>query len=559
MRSIQYLKMKKTVLAVAISVAILLSPKTNFAQRDTSTPQTVTIVSAYKPVVQKAAKILFTGSALTPDTNRIVQPYRVPVQNLMYVYQPISLRPLSYTQTETESIGLYGYVQAGYGNLRSLTLDALISYQQPEQYRLSSIVQYESAKGKQYLQQYSRLNWQTDGQYQTGRHIIEGNLTFKRDQFYLFGFDSSVHRYGKNETSQRFQLLQMSVGLHQHTLNDWGIDYQPMLTGSLFSLSNRMKENSIGLLLPFSKQINEKWTASLAGNLRMTNVEQTVTASDKIRYNNNLIELYPNVNIQYNALKARVGANLFSSQGTLGIQPRIEASYSMLNTKLILQAGWEGRIEQNSMERLSGINPYLASMGFQKNTRAVELYGGIRSKLGQHVLASAKISWISYRDFALFIQDTVKSSDQKSYLIAYEPTMSNFRLHGDVSYRLRDKWDVGASMDINAFAGMDVNKRAWNTIPLETTVYANWQPIKELKVCALLHYFAGGKFLKPDQQEGEFQGAADLSFTARYRFFKNWGAFVELNNIFGTNYQRWYRYPVMGFQALGGIRYNLNP
>lgn len=529
------------------------------AQRDTGAPQTVTIVSAYKPVVQKAAKILFIGSALTPDTNRYVQPYRVPVQNLMYVYQPISIRPLSYSPEETIQDGLDGFVQAGYGNLRSAVFDALMTYKKAEQYQLSSRINYETARGKRYLQQYSRINWQTDAQLQMGRHTIEGNLTYRRDQFYLFGFDSSIHRYGKNETSQRFQNIQMRVGLHQNTLNDWGIDYKPVLTASLFSLKDRMREKSLSLSIPVRKSINENFAVGILGNMRLTGVEQLIPNTSSNEYNNHLFELNPSAEFQWKLLQARLGANLFSSQGKLGIQPRVEASYPLLNTRLIIQAGWEGRVDQNTMERLSSINPYLASMGFQNNTRSVELYGGVRSKLGQHVTASAKASWISYRDFALFVQDTAKSSDQKAYLISYEPTMSNFRLHGDISYQLRDKWQAGASMDINAFAGMDINKRAWNTIPLETSAYVNWTPNKNIQVGALLHYFAGGKFLEPDQKEGNFQGAADLSFSGRYRFFKNWGAFVEVNNIFGTAYQRWNRYPVLGFQALAGIRYNLNP
>lgn len=529
------------------------------AQRDTGAPQTVTIVSAYKPVVQKAAKILFIGSSLTPDTNRYVQPYRVPVQNLMYVYQTISIRPLSYSQEQTIQDGFDGFVQAGYGNLNSVVFDALGSYKKSERYQLSSRINYESARGKLYLQQYSRLNWQTDAQLQMGRYTLEGNLTYRRDQFYLFGFDSSIHRYGKTETSQRFQHIQMRVGLHQNTLNDLGIDYKPVLTASLFSLNDRMLEKSVSLSIPTRKSINENLTVGILGSIHLTGVEQFIPNTKSNQYNNHLFELNPTAEFQWKLIQARLGANLYSSQGKMGIQPRIEASYPLLNTRLIIQAGWEGRVDQNTMERLSSINPYLASMGFQNNTRSVELYGGVRSKLGQHFTASAKVSWISYRDFALFVQDTSKISDQKAYLISHEPTMSNFRLHGDISYRLRDKWHAGASMDINAFTGMDSNKRAWNTIPLETNAFVNWSINKNIQIGALLYFFAGGKYLKPDQKEGNFQGAADLSFSGRYRFFKNWGAFVEVNNIFGTAYQRWNRYPVLGFQALVGIRYNLNP
>ncbi len=551
--------MLKNSLSHTLTIFFLLGSFHLFAQRDTSTPQKVTIVSSYKPVVQKAAKILFSGSALTPDTNKYVQPYRVPVQNLMYLYQSISLKPLSFTTDEPEKEGIDGYVQAGYGNLNGVLFDGLVSYDQPEEFRASSRLQFESAKGKQYLQQYSRLNWRTDGQYLAGSHVIEGNLTFKRDQYYLFGFDSSVHRYGKTETSQRFQQLQFSFGLYQPTINDWGIEYHPEIKGSFFSLNNRMKENSFSLSLPFKKTINENLSFSLNGDFNWTGVSQIDAIGGAFKYKNQLYELSPNAAYRWKNLQTEIGANLFASQGKLGLQPRIQASYPLLSSKLVLQAGWEGRIDQNTMGNLSAINPYLASFNQQKNTRSVELFGGVRSSIGKHLMVSAKLGWIRYNDFALFIQDTVVNSDRKAYLISYEPTMNNFRLHGDVSYRLRDQWDVGASMNINAYSGLDSNKRAWNTIPMETTIHANWKPNKKWQAGILLHYFAGGKYLKANQGEGDFQGAADLNFSVRYHFYKNWGAFIELNNIFGTNYQRWNNYPVMGFQALGGIRYNFKP
>lgn len=551
--------MLKNSLSHTLTILLLILSIHVFAQRDTSTPQTVTIVSSYKPVVQKAAKILFSGSALTPDTNKYVQPYRVPVQNLMYLYQSISLKPLSFTTDEPEKEGIDGYVQAGYGNLNGVLFDGLVSFNQPDQFRASSQLQFESAKGKQYLQQYSRLNWRTDGQYLAGSHVIEGNLGFKRDQYYLFGFDSSVHRYGKTETSQRFQQLQFSFGLYQPTINDWGIEYHPVIKGSFFSLNNRMKENSFSLSLPFKKTINDNLSFSLNGDFNWTGVSQIDATGGPFKYKNQLYELSPNAAYQWKNVQTQIGANLFASQGKLGLQPRIQASYPLLSSKLVIQAGWEGRIDQNTMEYLSSINPYLASFNQQKNTRSVELFGGVRSSIGKHLMVSAKLGWIRYNDFALFIQDTAVNSDQKAYLISYEPTMNNFRLHGDVSYRLRDQWDVGASMNINTYSGLDSNKRAWNTIPMETTIHANWKPNKQWQAGILLHYFAGGKYLKANQGEGDFQGAADLNFSVRYHFYKNWGAFIELNNIFGTNYQRWNNYPVMGFQALGGIRYNFKP
>jgi outer membrane receptor protein involved in Fe transport len=38
-----------------------------------------------------------------------------------------------------------------------------------------------------------------------------------------------------------------------------------------------------------------------------------------------------------------------------------------------------------------------------------------------------------------------------------------------------------------------------------------------------------------------------------YKIKKQFGAFINLNNIFGKNYERWHNYPVYGFNVLGGL------
>jgi hypothetical protein len=52
---------------------------------------------------------------------------------------------------------------------------------------------------------------------------------------------------------------------------------------------------------------------------------------------------------------------------------------------------------------------------------------------------------------------------------------------------------------------------------------------------------------------GSTKGGTDLSLGGEYKFTKMIGAFVQLNNIFGESYQRWYQYPVFGFNAFGGV------
>jgi outer membrane receptor protein involved in Fe transport len=47
----------------------------------------------------------------------------------------------------------------------------------------------------------------------------------------------------------------------------------------------------------------------------------------------------------------------------------------------------------------------------------------------------------------------------------------------------------------------------------------------------------------------------DLSANAEYNFIPRLSAFVQLNNILGTQYQRWNQYDSYGFNIIAGIRF----
>ena len=48
---------------------------------------------------------------------------------------------------------------------------------------------------------------------------------------------------------------------------------------------------------------------------------------------------------------------------------------------------------------------------------------------------------------------------------------------------------------------------------------------------------------------------ADFNLGAEYFYSKNLTAFLQFNNFAAQRYNRWYNYPVMGFQVLGGVSF----
>ena len=63
--------------------------------QDTTKKRSVSITSTFKPVLKESAKINFGAAPPTADTVRPKLNYDIPNQNLLFAYQPGTLKPLA--------------------------------------------------------------------------------------------------------------------------------------------------------------------------------------------------------------------------------------------------------------------------------------------------------------------------------------------------------------------------------------------------------------------------------------------------------------------------------
>ena len=88
-------------------------------QKDTAGPKAVEIVSGFKPMLKESAKIYFGASPAPPDTSRRKLTYDIPNQNLLFAYQPGSLKPLALDMDTSGAFDNSSYVKAGFVTCQS--------------------------------------------------------------------------------------------------------------------------------------------------------------------------------------------------------------------------------------------------------------------------------------------------------------------------------------------------------------------------------------------------------------------------------------------------------
>src|SRR5688572_25759351 len=90
--------------------------------------KTIDITSTFKPVLREAAKINFNAAPPIADTTRPRLSYTIPVQNLMFAYQPANLKPVALQVDSLNAWEYSNYVKAGIGNVHQPFIQAGFSF-----------------------------------------------------------------------------------------------------------------------------------------------------------------------------------------------------------------------------------------------------------------------------------------------------------------------------------------------------------------------------------------------------------------------------------------------
>ena len=124
-----------------------------------------------------------------------------------------------------------------------------------------------------------------------------------------------------------------------------------------------------------------------------------------------------------------------------------------------------------------------------------------------------------------------------------------------VTARLFKGFELTGTITQNVFNNLAVNERPWHLPSTELNVTATYLTLEDkLRLKGELYIENGVPYRTDEGTTDNLNGLFDLSFAADYQISKNFGAFLNLNNIASNKRQRWHRYPTFGLNVLGGIK-----
>jgi hypothetical protein len=537
----------KKIIAITISlffVAVL------FAQ-DTTKKQSININSSYKPVLRNAVKINFAGSQLPADTSKALLNYKIPSQNLFYAYRPISLRPLALEQDTNLYLGNRKYLKLGFGNFSTPYIKGGISLGDGKKSLINITADYISSKGNIINQDYSVFNANVGGSYFLPKNEIYGGIEMNMHTYHLYGYDHVLLNFKKDSIKQQFQSVTLKVGFKNTNPTETGINYNPNIALNVFTSKDQLTETNATIQLPVDKVINDNFSAQISLTADITNYSTKKLLPANIKLSNSIVQLNPAVNYYSDLFKLHGGISAVWNNKQYELLPDIYAEIPIKDKVFSIQAGWIGRLVKNNYKNLSTINPYLAPIPTQINTKEIEFFGGIKASIAKHFNFSAKAGLVNYKNLPFFINDTL--SNDKSFVVSNETSVSNFRIHGDFSYINQDKFTLTGGLNFNGYAGMQSNARAWHTIPIEVTGSLRWWALKTILIKSDVRFFEGSNYISKGPSSNALAGGVDLSAGIEFKITKNISVWGDANNILNSKYERWHNYEVYGANFMGGV------
>jgi hypothetical protein len=518
------------------------------AQDTTKTgKRTVEVTSTFKPFLREAAKINLNATPPASDTSKPRLQYDIPNQNLLFPYQPGSLKPLALTIDTGGRWDNSSYVKAGFGSQKTPFVQAGISFGDGKSAGLNIYARHVASEGKKEFQNYSKTNVALQGFFQTSKNLEwDAKLGMKSDQFYKYGFMPESLSFPKDSLKQRFQDWQGRVSFHNIQETGFGISYAPEARVDVFTDNHKNTESNTYINLPIEKTIGKTFAVDLGVTFDLTRYKP----DGKTAINNTMYYISPSVLFRTPNIIIQAGVRPTWDTKSTKIYPNVLAEIGTPDKRFSLIAGWTGYLRKTSYQYLASINPYIYPPTGLKNTGIEERYAGFKGSVGNHFTYSTKIGFNKITNQPLFVNDTV---DGKSFLVINESQMKVLHYGGEIAYTQQEKFSLRAGFAANHYMNLRDNEKAYGLLPVELNAAMRVQILKDLYLTSDLLGWGGEVYRKKDGGHDKLKGAFDLNAGVEFRITKNLKVWSQFNDIFNQQYQRWNQYPVYGFNFVAGI------
>ena len=586
--------MKKNVILVFVFVFAsvqVFSQKKPKKKKDTLSPTVVTVITSYTPTISDAFKI--------KKSPRIVLSKNSQKQKLTYT---IFSAPVASTFVPQSGVvkGIdvgkkerlfENYIAAGFGNYTTPFVEAFLHQNSKFDNDYGIYLKYISSEdgventpldngytnlkvGAYYLQEERYFTWKIGGNVERNKYNWYGLPSISFDAQSIAAIQEE-QTYGLYELEGEiafedsyFDDIKASISMFDDNFGSKEIRFtlQPNFKLPLDRINRRWKDLDLKTSIDYLKG----------------EFEQNYRDATNVTYSFLNVGLNPTYRLDWKDLNVKLGTKVYLSfdiENSLTdflAYPDIQLTYPLVSNLANIYVWAGGDLHMNSFQSLSEENPFVSPTLFLTQTNEqYSVFGGINGKFSSDVSFNIRASYKSDEDRALYARNNSKSNgvfDAFNPLLGFEygnsfsvyyDDIKTLSIFGELEIDVTKRLVIGGNAQFNSYTTTN-QIEAWNLPTMEGAVFGKYKNDKWYASANV--FFVGERkdLLYTGTFPSTFAGVqtldayVDVNLNGGYHFNDFVSAFIKLNNVLGSDYERYANFNVQGFQVLAGFTYKFD-
>jgi len=545
-----------------LSCAILCSLNT-FAQQQADSIldlNQVDIFKPYQPILADAVKINFSPELPKTTVEPIKLTYDLPTKLLSVSVQKPDIKPITLPKQKVKEYIPILYAKLGFGNYTSPFANIFYTNSSKSKFKYGVELFHHSVNSSPIAsQRFAKSYVQVNGTYLTTNHLLTAGIKYTNSIYRPYSQEISTNKPLTDLDKFVFDKIEPTFSFAKLNKDfDYSWSYKTQLNPYFLtkkdSLATCINESGID----WNSQISKSWKGGhqfLINVIVQTNQLKEGVMVDKssgsnqytgfaFNLKNTLTTINPIYNYSGKDWHANLGMNL-ALDSKLYFFPDIQLDKNMIQNVLTGFAGYQGTIQKNSYRNFQLNNPFMDVVLLQ-NTHKTDLFIGAKGLVNKTLNYLVKGSLLKYNQLP-FMADSNKVI--RNYTAIYQATSTIFNAHAELGYNKNDLLKINGVLDYyNFYTPKYSYNYSFPTFQFGLNASYKFENKLDLKG-ALVAWNAFPQY----NNTGTIKGAADLSLEGVYHYNENVDAFLSINNILNTKYQRLPGYPVYGINGLIGV------
>ncbi len=561
--------------------------------KDTIKTEVINVVSTYNPKIADASKIKKNPKIeLLKKSKKKQLKYTIFSAPVASTFIPksgvvkgidVGLRERIYNN----------YIAAGFGNYASPYLEAFMHYSSRFENEFGISAKYTSSEDnvRNSLLNSNFSNFKASAYYKEEKRYFDWKvrLNSERNSYNWYGLPNLNFNTATINSIQEKQIYNYFQLIGDLTFEDSFVDFSKILLSYFKDRYDSDEtlvrfDTKLNLPLDFLQLDISNIGIHTSFELLKGEFKNDYKGQNTINYSLITLEIHPEYNFIYNSFSIKYGAKFIVSLDAENkatnffVFPELHVSSSIIKDYLNGYGGFTGGLHTNTYKSFTEENPFVSPTLFMTQTaEKSNLFLGIKGKINNSFNFNLKVSAKNEEDKPLFLRNNSKSDGTNqivngnsirgyeygnSFGVFYDDIKTT-TLFAEIAYDFTKRITFEANIQQDNYTVTNALE-PFNLPSLQASFIAKYKSEKWYATSNIFYVSErkdinyNGQFPSSISETTTLNSFIDVNLNGGYHFNDKFSAFLRVNNILDTQYERFANFETQGFQILGGITYKFD-